>query len=211
VRRCSPLGGAHSNRVAHDRSKSSARDPTDGEAVERGFRRNRHALEALAAHGFFADERVELLDGRMVLAAEEGPPHAGVNSRLTRLLVEGIPAEQGEVRVGSPLAISDLSSPEPDFAVVAPGPRYGDAHPSTASLVVEVAHSSRRVDLGLKAVLYAAARIADYWVVDLVRGEIVVHREPTGRTFASVARTREGTVRPLHHPRVAVDVATLLR
>jgi hypothetical protein len=170
----------------------------------------RREYEALGMQGFFADEHVELLDGRIVLAAEEGPLHAGISSRLTRLLVEGIPADEGEVRVGSPLGISDLSSPQPDFAVVAPGPRYGDAHPTTANLVIEVAHSSRGVDLGFKAVLYAAARIDDYWVVDLVRGEIVVHREPTGTTFASVTRIHEGVMRPLHHPGVAVDVAALL-
>jgi Uma2 family endonuclease len=134
-----------------------------------------------------------------------------VSSRLNRILVEGIAAEEGEVRVGSPLAISDLSLPHPDFAVVQPRASYRDAHPTTASLVVEVAHSSRRTDLGLKAVLYAAAGIGDYWVVDLVRDELVVHREPAGTMFAAVTRHRDGLVRALRHPGVAVDVGDLLR
>jgi Uma2 family endonuclease len=170
----------------------------------------RREYEALAAQGFLADEDVELLDGRIVLLADEGPPHADVNSRLTRILVEAVPAEEGEVRVGSPLAISDLSLPQPDFAVVAPSASYRAAHPTTASLVIEVAHSSRRTDLGLKAVLYAAARIGDYWVVDLTRDELVVHREPAGTTFASVTRHRDGRVRALRHPGVAVDIGELL-
>jgi Uma2 family endonuclease len=171
----------------------------------------RREYEALGAQGFFADEAVELLDGRIVLAAKEGPDHAGVNSRLTRILVEGIPAHEGEVRVGNPLGISELSMPEPDFAVVEQRPSYRAAHPTTASLVIEVARSSRRTDLGLKAVLYAAAGISDYWVVDLVHNEIVVHREPSATSFGSVTRHAAGVVRALHHPGVAVDVADLLR
>ncbi len=171
----------------------------------------RREYQALAAQGYFTDERVELLDGRIVLAAEEGPSHASVNTRLTRLLIEGIPADQGEVRVGSPLAISDLSLPEPDFAVVAPRASYGVAHPTTADLVIEVAHSSRRTDLGLKAVLYTAAGIGDYWVIDLARHEIVVHREPDQGAFGSVTHHQGAeVVAALRHPGLAVTVGDLL-
>lgn len=165
----------------------------------------RQEYESLAAQGFFADEDVELLDGQVVLAAEEGTDHAAVTRRVNRILVEAIPADEGEVGVGNPLAISDLSLPEPDFMVVAPAHGYRAAHPTAASLVIEVAHASRRIDLGLKAALYAAAGIPDYWVVDLTRDEIVVHREPAGTTFAAITRHRDGTVRALLHPTVAVD------
>lgn len=113
--------------------------------------------------------------------------------------------------MGSPLAISDLSQPHPDFAVAAPQVGHRAAHPTTASLVIEVADSSRPTDLGLKAVLYAAAGIGDYWVVDLTRDELVVHREPAGTTFASITRHRDGPVTALHHPGVVIDPRHLLR
>lgn len=64
---------------------------------------------------------------------------------------------------------------------------------------------------GLKAVLYAAAGIGDYWVVDLTRDELVVHREPAGTTFASITRHRDGPVTALHHPGVVIDPRHLLR
>jgi Uma2 family endonuclease len=166
---------------------------------------------ALDRQGFFDDERVELLDGRIYVVADEGPPHAVINARMNRALVEGIPADVGDVRVGSPLHISDLSSPQPDFSVVVPSTAYRAVHPTTALLVVEVARSSRAMDLGLKATLYAAAGITDYWVVDVPRHEIVVHREPEGPRFATVTRHRENVVSALHFPSLAVDVATLLR
>jgi Uma2 family endonuclease len=172
----------------------------------------RREYEALGRQGFFDDEKVELLDGHIVYAAEEGPPHAEVCSRLNRLLVEAIPASEGTVRVGNPFALSDLSEPEPDFLVAAPRPQtYRSTHPETASLVIEVAHTSRGRDLGLKARLYAEEGVADYWVVDLARDKIVVHRDPAGDQFDAVTRHRDGVVRALHHPGVAVDVADLLR
>lgn len=170
----------------------------------------RREYETLGALGFFDDETVELLDGQIVLAAEEGPPHAGVYRRLNRILIEAVPAEEGEVGVGNPLHLSDLSSPQPDFMVIAPSDAYVQTHPTIASLVIEVAKASRAVDLGLKAALYASAGIPDYWVVDLLRGEIVVHRDPAVNTFASIARHRRGVVRALRHPAVAVDVRALL-
>jgi Uma2 family endonuclease len=183
-------------------------DTTHSPSIRPLYRRE---YEALAQQGFFADEDVELLDGRIVVVAGEGSDHAAVTRRLTRILIEAIPADQGEVGVGNPLGLSDLSEPQPDFMVIEPRSGYRAAHPTTATLVIEVAHASRRTDLGLKAVLYAAAGIPDYWVVDLTRDEIVVHGQPAGTSFASVTRHRDGVVRPLHHPGVAVDVRDLLR
>lgn len=172
----------------------------------------RSEYEALGQQGAFDDERVELLDGEIVYAAEEGPPHAAVCARLTRLLIEAIPASEGEVRVGNPFALSDLSEPEPDFLVAPPQSHsYRTEHPATASLLIEVAETSRGRDLGLKASLYAAGGVPDYWVVDLRREGIIVHRDPAGTTFDSIMRHRDGVVRALHHPRLAVDVRTLLR
>ena len=171
----------------------------------------RREYEALGEQGFFADETVELLDGRIVLAADEGSDHAAVTRRLARILFTAIAADEGEIGVGNPLAMSDLSEPEPDFMVIAPRGTYRAAHPTTASLVVEVSHTSRRIDLGLKAFLYASAGVDDYWVVDLVDDEIVVHREPAGGRFASITRHHDGMVRALHHPGVAVGVTDLLR
>jgi Uma2 family endonuclease len=59
--------------------------------------------------------------------------------------------------------------------------------------------------------LPAGGGAPDYWVVDVAREEVVVHREPAGGTFGSVTRHRDGIVRALHHPSVTVDVRELLR
>ena len=167
--------------------------------------------EALGRQGAFDDEKVELLDGEIVYAAEEGPPHAAICTRLARMLFDAIPAGEAEIRVGNPFALSDLSEPEPDFLVAPPQPdSYRSGHPASASLVIEVAETSRGRDLGLKASLYAAGGVPDYWVVDVGRGEIVVHRDPAGTTFRSITRHRDGILRALHHSAVVVNVHVLL-
>jgi Uma2 family endonuclease len=172
---------------------------------------HRAEYQLLAMQGAFVDEKVELLDGQIVYAAEEGPSHAAVCARLTRILVEGIPGAVGEVRVGNPFALSDLSLPEPDLLVTEPRYSTRAEHPAIATLVIEVADSSRSRDLGLKTALYAAASVPEYWVVDLVRALVVVHRDPDGLTFRTITSHDSGTVTPMHHPEATVDVATLLR
>ena len=173
----------------------------------------RREYEALGDLGFFDDDRVQLLHGFVVVADEDedDAAHAAIHRRLTRLLIEGIPPDEGDVRVGEPLSLSDLSVPHPDFMVMPAGDAQRAADPITANLVIEVANAIRDLDLGFKAALYAAAGIPEYWVVDLVRDEVVVHREPAVKTWKSITRHREGVVRALRHPAVAVDVKALLR
>ena len=88
-------------------------------------------------------------------------------------------------RIGSPLTL-ETSEPEPDLTVLestAPSPY----HPASAALVVEVAASSLARDLGVKAAVYAAAGVpeywvlgdTEYWVLDLAGRRILVHRQAT--------------------------------
>ena len=75
--------------------------------------------------------------------------------------------------------LGQTTDPEPDVIVVAGTPRsQPPTAPKTAVLVVEVADTSLAFDIGDKASLYAAARIADYWVVDLAHNRLYVFRDP---------------------------------
>lgn len=55
---------------------------------------------------------------------------------------------------------------------------YLDAHPTTAILVVEVADTTLDDDRDVKASIYAAAGIPDYWVLNLVDGRLEIFRDP---------------------------------
>lgn len=157
------------------------------------------------------DDPVELLDGEIVFVSPENQLHIAttdlVVERLRRVFGRGF-----VVRVQHPLSIGDRSLPEPDVAVVAGKPRdFPQAHPTMALLVVEVADSSLRRDLGQKARAYARAGIADYWVAD-VRGRVLhVHRDPSADGYQSVRKLGiRSSVRPVSRPRSRIKVSELL-
>ena len=92
---------------------------------------------------------------------------------------------------------------------------YYDAHPTTASLVVEVSDTTLVTDRVTKARIYAAAGIADYWIANLVDGVLEVHRDPrnlpSGAVYASIARLdKSATVAPLGAPASRIVVCELL-
>jgi Uma2 family endonuclease len=146
--------------------------------------------------------RTELVDGVLIEMMPPGPRHAGVVARLTRQFVIAA-GDRYEVRVQDVLLTPDRGYRSPDLIVIEPA-GY-DRLPDAAVLIVEVAHTSRARDRG-KAAIYAAASVPEYWIVDVGRNEVLVHREPGGDTYASVACFVAGeTISPLAElPPVAV-------
>ncbi len=178
----------------------------------------RMEYERLVDLGIFMGERLELLDGLLVVREPQGSPHAAIVTQVGQVLASAFGAGW-HVRLHAPLALDEDSEPEPDVAVVAGTPRdYINAHPSTAALVVEVADSSLRLDRRLKGGLYARAGLPEYWVVNLVDGLLEVHRAPEpvadaayGWAYRSVDILRPpATVTPLAAPGARIPVAALL-
>jgi Uma2 family endonuclease len=131
------------------------------------------------------DDRVELLDGVLVEMSPQSERHAYAIRRLTLLAAQAAVRNGLELNIQLPLNVeSAISQPEPDVALT-PSVARG-AHASRALLVVEVSRSSRRLDLGRKAEIYAEAGIPEYWVLDVEHGELVVHRDPREGRYSSV-------------------------
>lgn len=167
---------------------------------------------------FSADERLELIEGVIVRKEMQNTPHA-TGICLTENALRAVFFDGYVIRGQLPLAVSDLSEPEPDLAVVRGAPRdYAKAHPTTAVLVVEVADTSLSVDRSTKAGLYARAGIAEYWILNLQDGLLEVHREPAlmpeqplGHQYRIVLRlSADQTVSPIAAPDAVVRVADLL-
>jgi Uma2 family endonuclease len=167
---------------------------------------------------FRPGERLELVGGALVVREPQGGPHATAVGLAEDALREAFGAGW-TVRAQSPIALDEDSVPEPDIAVV-PGTRrdYRRGHPSHPVLIVEVADSSLQLDQREKASLYARARIADYWIVNLVDGILEVYREPVvdsdapyGWRYGSTATLRAGdVVTPLALSHSTVRVSDLL-
>ncbi len=135
---------------------------------------------------FTSDERIQLLEGELVEVSPQGVPHATVIEALNERLMPAL-AGRHRVRVQLPMAAGELSEPEPDLAVVSmDSPR--DRHPGTALLVIEVADTTLRLDLGRKARVYAGAGVPVYWVIDVAGARVHVHEDPAGGAYRSIRR-----------------------
>ena len=174
--------------------------------------------ERLVDLGIFVGERLELLDGVLVVREPQGSPHAAIVAHVGQVLTSAFGAAW-HARLHAPIALDEDSEPEPDVAIVAgKALDYLDGHPSSAALVVEIADSSLRLDRRFKSGLYARAGLPEYWIVNLVDGALEVHRAPHaaadaayGWVYRSVEILRPpATVTPLGAPAARVPVADLL-
>jgi Uma2 family endonuclease len=176
---------------------------------------SRDTFHALGQAGFLDDGRYELLEGEIVRIVPPNEPHTFVNSSVINILIQ----EYGwrRVRAGGALVVDDRTEPIPDVAVVRqPGEAYLDSGIPSGSefvLVVEVSDSSISRDRFQKARLYARAGVPEYWVVDVNRRCVVVHRLPGADGYAQVRDVAEGdsvALPELPEGLRFVDVAQLL-
>ena len=190
------------------------------QAERSGQRRwTRHEYERLIDHGFLdEDDPIELLDGLLLVKEPQHSPHRTAVLLVAKALERAF-GGGWFVQTQSPIILGDRSEPEPDVCVVRGSPRdYVDSHPTRPGLIVEVALSGLRRARGRKAAAYARARIADYWIVNLIDRVLEVYREPARpgpalRHWAYAAIETLGadaTIRPLAAPSSGISVADLL-
>lgn len=132
----------------------------------------------------------ELIRGIVVEKISKSPLHGTIASLLQDLLSPQVPP--GFIlRREEPLTFRD-SEPEPDLALVKGARRdFLHAHPSSASLVVEVAVANPEEDRAM-AELYAEASVGEYWIVLPKEQAIEVHRRPEGLVYGEVQRYERG-------------------
>lgn len=138
----------------------------------------REEYDRMAEAGLFLDKRVQLIEGQVVeMSPMKGPHAAAINLTaeiLRSLLLPGL-----HIRVQQPLALSSISEPEPDVALVSGSIRdFVQGHPTTALWVIEIADSTLRFDRQVKGSLYARAGLQDYGIVNLVDRCVEVYRSP---------------------------------
>jgi Uma2 family endonuclease len=128
-----------------------------------------------------SSDRVELLEGIIVDKMTQYPPHS-VTVDLVREHLEPLLPPDYRIRDQKPARLVG-SEPEPDLAIVrGPTRRYARRHPGAQDifLVVEVADTSLADDRGRKGRIYARARLAAYWIVNLRDGIVEVYTNPRG-------------------------------
>src|SRR5918993_4410484 len=168
--------------------------------------------DSLAEQGWFQHQRVQLIHGEII----EMPPHGHAHFQMLNRVGELLRSAFGPgywVRLQGPLNLPMDSVPEPDVAVVKGTFEEYRAHPTTALLAVEISDTTLRLDRR-KTSLYAAAGIADYWIVNMVQGQLEVYRNPVadadeefGYRYADpVILKRPDVIVPVALPHVTIRI-----
>lgn len=157
------------------------------DADERVWRMPVARYHAMIRSGVLTDDdRLELLEGVLVEKMSKNPGHRIATRKTCDALRAVLPAgwyadEQ------APVTTAD-SEPESDISIVRGSTNdYADRHPGPAdvTLAIEVADSSLRRDRGTKKRIYARARIATYWLLDLNARTLEVYSEPRNDDYTA--------------------------
>ena len=142
------------------------------------------------------DDRTELIEGEIVDMPPIGSRHAAAVTVLAKRMINAL-GDLADGRIQFPVRFLPRSEPQPDVALVKyRSDAYRKAHPTANDtlLLIEVSDSTLRYDLEVKARLYAAHGILEYWVVDLVDRRVVRHRAPSGAQYTQVDEITAGTI-----------------
>jgi Uma2 family endonuclease len=139
------------------------------------------------------DEKLELIEGDIVMMAAKGVAHERIKSALIIAVVRALP-DHLTIGVEATLRLTNTVMLEPDIAVFPKELFEKSSHgfaqldPGEAYLVIEVAASSLAYDKGIKARLYARHRVKEFWVVDANERTTWVHTGPSGEGWSSVLK-----------------------
>ena len=151
-------------------------------------------VEAMVTAGVIdEDERVELIGGELVPMSPKGNHHEVVKTALLARWYRGRP-EEILLTPETTFRLSEDTYLEPDVVVYPSTLEPQDLNGRNVLLVVEIADSSKRYDMGRKAQLYASFGVRELWVIDAVKLTARIFREPEPsgyretRDFASAER-----------------------
>ena len=158
------------------------------------------------------EDRVELIEGEIVKMSAMGSRQAEAVRRLTELFVQAL-GKRAVVSIQLPVDLPPHSVPEPDVAVVGRRDDYSRRHPTSEDvlLAIEVTDTSQKKDREVKRHLYARHRIREYWIVNVEKDRIEVHRSSDGEDYTDIRNFGRGqTVCPEAFPDLKVEIDVIL-
>ena len=155
------------------------------------------------------DDRVELIEGQIMLMFPIGSRHADCVRRLIRMLVLRADSD-AVVDAQNPIRLNDGTEPQPDLALLRPRDDYAEhlPHPEDVFLLIEVADTTLGYDRDVKVPLYAESGILEVWLIALEKDYVEVYREPSADGYGRMKRHRRGdtlTVEALSEVTFSVD------
>lgn len=153
--------------------------------IEEAHRFTVEEYEKILETGIFDDERVELLNGIIVVMGLMNDPHFGMIVLFNELLMAHCLGKYC-CSPQSPIKFGDYGAPMPDFAIA----KYRkdkylspSMKPEDLLLIIEVADSSLKRDRKVKAPIYAASKVPEYWIVNLQDYQIEIFKQPKNTDY----------------------------
>lgn len=170
--------------------------------------------QQLAGLGIFGeDERIELIEGRIVRMTPKNVDHAVATRRALRIFSRAA-GELALISVQDPILLNDRSEPEPDVTLVAgPDTKYLEHHPAPNDifLVLEIADSSLAFDREVKGPLYGRNGIRQFCLLNLQDRELEDYRDPGPHGFRGKQTYGEDEAFSLvAFPMISIKVGDLL-
>lgn len=165
----------------------------------------------IEAEVFHEDDRIELIEGELIVMPPIGGPHIQLVNFLNRILVERV-GDNGVVSVQNPVAMYPRSEPQPDLVLLHARclrsrkvPTVDDVH-----LIVEVSESTLAYDRGIKARLYAKHAIPEFWIFEPTARAVTLFRDPETSGYRTIVKlTGDETISPLQLPTVKLSLHEL--
>ena len=158
-------------------------------------------------------ERVELIDGEVLIMPPMGHYHIGGVARYARVFISRA-ANRYTVLIQSTIRLGAHFAPEPDLVLVKyreDDYYFAHAGPEDVLLIIEVADSSLAHDRAVKARRYGQAGIPETWILNLPEDCLERFTEPGPEGYARHHILRRGdTVRLAALPDLELAVAELL-
>jgi Uma2 family endonuclease len=168
-------------------------------------------IEAMVAEGIILeDERFELIGGEVVPMSPKGNRHEVVKTALQQYWFPRIVGSPINLITETTLRVGQDEFYEPDFLFWPRNIPLKDVTAANALLIVEVADTSLRYDLGTKANIYSRLGLCELWVINAETLVTTIHREPQPTRYANVEDKQPNErIEPIRAPSLAVTLGTL--
>jgi Uma2 family endonuclease len=168
-------------------------------------------IQEMVAKGIILeDERFEMIGGEVVPMSPKGNRHELVKTALQQYWFPRIVGSPINLITETTLYVAKDEFFEPDFLFWPRSIALKDVTAATALLIVEVADTSLRYDLGTKADIYARLDLCEVWVINAETLVTTTHRAPQPTRYANVEnRQPNERIAPIRAPSLAVTLGTL--
>ncbi|MDR4507436.1 MAG: Uma2 family endonuclease [Candidatus Brocadiaceae bacterium] len=158
------------------------------------------------------DDRVELIEGRIIDMTPIGSKHAACVGRLNRIFTMKLQTST-IVQVQNPIQLLGQSEPQPDIVLLKNRDDFYAEKLPTADdilLVIEVADSSLEYDKETKIPLYAKANIPEVWLVNLIENIVEIYSAPSPEGYNVITKRRRSQIlTPKNFPDIKVVVSEI--